>query len=155
MNLVQYRPADNPEYIDQVVDALLAESPELQGVEVERDVVKAMLEKSPAIQCLIHLDQDALLAVAVMSVGPIWYAPKRRGARDLLIWVAPKWRGGVIAVRLIRAIEDWARRESIDHLFLSQSTGIKVERTADFYARLGYTVSGFISHKRIDHVHRI
>lgn len=154
MKLVEYQPAANPEYLDQVIDALLAESPELQGVEVERAAVRAQLEKSPHVKCLVHIDEGELTAVAILLVGPVWYAPRRRCARDLLIWVAPVWRGSSLALRMIHWIELWAAEQGIDDLYLSQSTGLSVERTAEFYRRLGYTLSGFISHKRIEHVHR-
>ena len=58
-------------------------------------------------------------------------------------------------MRLITWIEEWAADHAVDDLYLSQSTGINVERTARFYERRGYSLAGFISHKRIDHVHRI
>lgn len=155
MTLVEYAPAANPEFVDQVIDALLAESPELRGVQVEREMVRFVLEKSPHVKCLVHVQEGTLLAVVILQVGPVWYAPRRRCARDLLVWVAPEWRGSSLGVRLIRAIEAWALEHAVDDLYLSQSTGIEVERTAAFYERLGYTLSGFISHKRMDHVHRI
>lgn len=155
MTLVEYAPAANPEFVDQVIDALLAESPELRGVQVEREMVRFVLEKSPHVKCLVHVQEGTLLAVVILQVGPVWYAPRRRCARDLLVWIAPGWRGGSLAVRLIRGIEAWALEHAVDDLYLSQSTGINVERTAAFYERLGYTLSGFISHKRMDHVHRI
>lgn len=155
VTLTEYSPAANPEFVDQVVDALLAESPELRGVVVEREMVRLVLERSPHVKCLIHVQDGTLLAVVILQVGPVWYAPRRRCARDLLVWVAPAWRGGSLAVRMIRAIEAWALEHAVDDLYLSQSTGIEVERTAAFYERLGYTLSGFISHKRMDHVHRI
>lgn len=155
MKLVEYNAEQNPEYADQVIDALLAESPELAGVQVERAMVKLVLERSPQVKCLIHVEEGALLAVAILQVGPVWYAPKRRCARDLLIWVAPGRRGGSLGMRLITWIEEWAADHAVDDLYLSQSTGINVERTARFYERRGYSLAGFISHKRIDHVHRI
>ena len=155
MTLVEYNLQMNPEYLDQVIDALLAESPELRGVEVERAMVRLTLERSPHVKCLIHVREGELLAVAILQIGPVWYAPKRRCARDLLIWVAPGWRGGSLGMRLVNWIEEWAADHAVDDLYLSQSTGINVERTAKFYERRGYTLSGFISHKRIDHVHRI
>lgn len=155
VTLIEYSPLSNPEYIDQVIDALLAESPELRGIVVEREMVKHMLERSPHLKCLIHVEDGVLLGVVILQVGPVWYAPRRRCARDLLVWVAPAWRGSSLGVRMIRAIEAWAIEHAVDDLYLSQSTGIEVERTAAFYERLGYTLSGFISHKRMDHVHRI
>jgi GNAT superfamily N-acetyltransferase len=155
VNLVKYDFTANPEYADQVIDALLAESSELAGVEVERSVVQLTLERSPHVKCLIYVSEGTLLGVVILQVGPVWYAPRRRCARDLLVWVAPSHRGGSTAVRIIRAIETWALEHGVDDLYLSQSTGIEVERTAEFYQRLGYTLSGFISHKRMDHVHRI
>lgn len=155
MRLLEYSSSENPEYVDQVIDALLAESPELRGVQVERAMVKYTLEKSPHLKCLVHVQEGDLLGVVILQVGPVWYAPRRRCARDLLVWVAPSHRGGSTAVRMIRAIEAWAIEHAVDDLYLSQSTGIEVERTAEFYQRLGYTLSGFISHKRMDHVHRI
>lgn len=154
MRLVNYDAEANPEYLEQVIDALLEESPELRGMAVEREAVQRLLNHNPAIHCLIHVEERELIGVVILLVGPLWYAPKRLAARDLLVWVTPLWRGGSTGPRLIKAIEAWAVNNGISDLYLSQSTGIEVERTSQLYERMGYTLSGFISHKRINHVCR-
>lgn len=141
-------------FVDQVVAALLEESSELRGAAIEADYIKRLLIH-PRIRCLVAVESSELLGTAILQLSSPWYAPARKVASDLLVWVAPERRGGSVFLRLIRAVESWAKRNAIDDLYLSQSTGIAVERTAELYTRLGYSVSGFISHKRINHVHRI
>lgn len=153
MRLINYNPATNPEYVDQVIDALMTESPELRGIEIERKLVRKMLTNNPSVKCLVHIQEDVLIGVVIILISPLWYAPHRRTARDLLVWVRPEWRGQLVGTRLIRAIEEWAGMEGIHDLYLTQGTGINVERTAELYTHLGYSLMGFISHKRLDYVH--
>jgi GNAT superfamily N-acetyltransferase len=149
MKLELYNPLRNPEYADLVIDALLEESAELKGTEIDCEHVKNMLATVPTIKCLIALDEEELLGTIILAVSPLWYAPKEIVARDLLVWVAPEHRGGSTFIRMIKAVESWALRANISRLYLSQSTGIEVERTARLYEKLGYSVSGFLSSKRI------
>ena len=149
MHIEPYDVTKNPEYSDLVIDALLAESRELEGIAVDREHIRRLLGAKGPVQCLVAREGEVLLGTIILSVGPLWYAPKVLVARDLLVWVAPEHRGGSTFIRMIRAMEAWARNVGIAKIYLSQSTGIEVDKTARLYEKLGYSVSGFLSCKRM------
>ncbi len=149
MHIEPYDVTKNPEYSDLVIDALLVESRELDGIAVDREHLRRLLGAKGPVQCLVAREGEALLGTIILSIGPLWYAPKVLVARDLLVWVAPEHRGGSTFIRMIRAMEAWARNVGITKLYLSQSTGIEVDKTARLYEKLGYSVSGFLSCKRM------
>lgn len=149
MKLESYDVAQFPEYSNVVIDALLTESSELEGVAVDREHIKRMLAAKGSVQCLVAVAEGELLGTIILAIGPLWYEPTLRVARDLLVWVAPKHRGGTTFIRMIRAMEAWATQAGLFKIYLSQSTGVEVEKTARLYEKLGYSVSGFLSSKRL------
>ena len=63
-------------------------------------------------------------------------------AKDLAWFITPDKRGGILAVRLVRDFEVWAKKHGATQLGLGQSTGVRVEQTQKLYERLGYRVVG-------------
>tara|TARA_B100001250_G_scaffold380115_1_gene371309 strand:- start:57 stop:527 length:471 start_codon:yes stop_codon:yes gene_type:complete len=59
-------------------------------------------------------------------------------ATDLILYVLPEHRGSTIAIRILKEYEKWAISQNVDEISLGISTGINVERTGQFYERLGY-----------------
>lgn len=57
---------------------------------------------------------------------------------DIIVYVAPEHRGSTAFLRLIRGYVVWAREHGAVMVFLSQSTGYKVDQIADMYDRLGF-----------------
>lgn len=70
-------------------------------------------------------------------------------AMDMGVYIDPEYRGGIGAVRLVQAFESWAKENGAKEVYLSQSSGTDIERTASFYERLGYSKAGFVTKKRI------
>lgn len=62
---------------------------------------------------------------------------------DLTVYIDPKHRGGMTAIKLIRAYEKWAVDLGISEIVLGVSTGINAERTVSLYKKLGYYLSGY------------
>lgn len=62
-------------------------------------------------------------------------------------YVLPEYRGGSIALRLIRAFEGWAKERGAAKLWLGQSVNHKQDSTLRFFERLGYECQGFITCK--------
>lgn len=69
-------------------------------------------------------------------------------AADLLLYVDPNKRGGLAAVKLIQAFEDWAFAKGAKEVCPASSTQIAPERTAQLYHLLGYEVVGNLFKKR-------
>jgi GNAT superfamily N-acetyltransferase len=57
---------------------------------------------------------------------------------DLLLYVTPEHRGSSTAVRLIKAYEQWARDSSVTEIQIGVSTGVREERTARLFEKLGF-----------------
>lgn len=61
---------------------------------------------------------------------------------DIVVYVVPQYRGGTAAVRLVRALEKWAREMRATEVVLGVSTEVDTERTAMLYQHLGYRETG-------------
>lgn len=58
-------------------------------------------------------------------------------AYDYSIFVEPGRRNGVIAMRLVRAFEEWARLKGAKQIHMGIGTGVNVEGTSRLYESLG------------------
>lgn len=63
-------------------------------------------------------------------------------AGDLVVYVLPDFRGSSCAVRLVRALEQWAEEQGAKEILLGVSTEVETERTTTLYKHLGYRASG-------------
>jgi GNAT superfamily N-acetyltransferase len=70
-------------------------------------------------------------------------------ASDLGLYIKPGTRSAVVGKRLVEAYEEWARDLGATQCWLGQSTGNRIEETADYYRRLGYKVVGYNSIKEL------
>lgn len=61
-----------------------------------------------------------------------------RYACDLALYVAPEFRNGFAARRMIAAYEAWCRIKRVSEIHIGVSTGMNEERIARFYQKLGY-----------------
>jgi N-acetylglutamate synthase-like GNAT family acetyltransferase len=69
-------------------------------------------------------------------------------AIDFALYVDEKKRGGIAAIKLIQAFEDWAFAQGVKEICPATSTQIAPERTAQLYHLLGYEVVGNLFKKR-------
>lgn len=92
-------------------------------------------------------DNDA--QVIGMFIGFIseYYFGRDLCAYDLLFFVHPFKRGGLAAVRLIKAFEEWAFENGAKEVCTGTTTMVDPERTAKLFERLGYTIVGSIFKK--------
>lgn len=72
---------------------------------------------------------------------PQWFT-EAAVAQDVLLYVAPQWRGKIGAVRLVNAFVAWARANGAAMIDLGVNTGIETERTGLFFERLGGRLCG-------------
>jgi GNAT superfamily N-acetyltransferase len=73
-------------------------------------------------------------------------------AYEQLLYVYPNHRGGIIAVRLIRAFENLARERGATCIHVGASTGMNDARTLELYAALGYQAQTASMKKELTHV---
>lgn len=72
-----------------------------------------------------------------------------RTARDMILYIRPDKRGGMTALRLVRAFEDWAKEVGARHINIGISAGIDNQRAAKFYQSLGYAQRGVTLSKEV------
>jgi GNAT superfamily N-acetyltransferase len=65
-------------------------------------------------------------------------------AVDSILYVEKKYRGTMVAIKFLKAYEDWAKRNNAVQIFMGISTGIHEARTVQLYKRLGYKQSGIV-----------
>ena len=69
-------------------------------------------------------------------------------ACDLALFVDPTKRGGLAAVKLVQAFEEWAFAHGAKEVCPATSTMVAPERTASLYKLLGYDIVGNMFKKR-------
>ena len=62
-------------------------------------------------------------------------------ASDTLWYVTPKTRGSRAGIQLLRAYENWAKRQGASAIYVGISSGITPERTGNMMQKLGYDVA--------------
>jgi len=79
-----------------------------------------------------------LVGMFVATCQPMWFGNDRI-AGDLAFYVTPARRGGAAALLLVKQFEAWARGPAEARwLAPGISTRVDVERTREFFHRLGY-----------------
>ena len=89
--------------------------------------------------------------IAGVMVGLVFCFPYSNTlvAGDYIWYVAPKYRGGMTGVRLLRMYEEWARSKDVANIMTGVTSGIRIERGAQLLSRLGYSPAGTIMQKDV------
>ena len=70
-------------------------------------------------------------------------------AKDMGWWVSESSRGGVAAILLLKAFEDWARTNGACKSMVGQSGIENIERTTRLFVHCGYSITGFNTCKEL------
>ena len=62
---------------------------------------------------------------------------------DIGVYVEPEYRSGSVTRRMIDYLEQWAKKQGAEELWLGQTTGDDLTQVVKYYNRLGYTTKGF------------
>jgi GNAT superfamily N-acetyltransferase len=108
--------------------------------------IQALMDYPKAAGFLAFKDEKCIGFVAAV-VNEFFFSEYER-ATDLGFYILPEHRGGSIAFKLLREIENWAKEMGVKEIFMGHSVGGKVEETKQFYLRNGYRVGGFNSMKK-------
>jgi len=63
--------------------------------------------------------------------------------------VLPEHRGCSAELKLIRKLEGWANDTGVNDICIGQTTKVNMDKTKQFYERLGYQVVGFNTVKHL------
>lgn len=95
--------------------------------------------------CLVTVAKNEKETVGLM-IGCVYEHPlfDAKVASDLLVFVKKQYRGGLVALKLIKIYENWAKKQGVRYIFLGQSTGTgNIDRVKGFYEKLGFKTTGF------------
>ena len=106
----------------------------------------AKLLQSPSIYCALYRNTPEYIGGIIGFVGEDFFGPDKV-AKDLALFVRPTSRGSIAAKALIGAFEHWARERGATAMYLSQSTGVAIDRTVLMLSSLGYRTVGHVTVK--------
>jgi len=61
---------------------------------------------------------------------------------NILTYVAPKYRGGMVGPKMIKNMIAWGEHKGAKHAHISTISGIGSGRTTQLYEKLGFTIVG-------------
>lgn len=121
---------------EHLVD-LRNESPEYAFVREDWDYVPVRLSNMICQPNFIGVTDEDHRGFMFGCVEEHWYS-SRIDAFEQLLYVGPSYRGGMLAVRLIKAFCDEARRRGAENVYAGATTGMDEERTLRLYGTIGF-----------------
>lgn len=86
---------------------------------------------------------DGLIVGMVLGfIVPYFYNNSQKMARDQIVFVHPAMRRTSAAYRLINDFKAWAVSRGANELLIGVSSGVDVQKTHDFFNKMGYDCSG-------------
>ena len=146
MNQVQYRPALRSDVasIKALTDQMLANT----GLGLATvDKITALVDSSKTLFMLAFVEEKLVGFTLGILHENVFNDVLR--VSDIGVFVLPKYRDLDIGRHLITLLEEWARKNRAQQLWLGQTTGEKVEAIAEYYRRLGFKVCGFNAVKEL------
>ena len=135
--------------IIEMLHALHAESPHYNKVLADEQYVRNNLSVMTEHPSFIGVIDADLRGFMFGTTAQQWYDPELN-AHELLLYILPEYRGGLLAARLIRQFEKDAERLNCVHVRAGTSTRIGTEEVLRLYERLGYTREANTVSKRIN-----
>lgn len=106
------------------------------------------LYQNPNAFAFLDIKDDEIIGFISGIVGEYFFS-KRKKISDLGFYVLPEYRGSKTALKLLKEYESWAKLCGVDDIHLGQTTAIDIEKTQNFYNRLGYKTVGFNTVKHL------
>ena len=143
----------NEDDVPFVVNCLLdlhVESPVYNKVKPDPEYVHGTLNQlfeGGALRGVIEEDKGFMFGFITSN----WYDPTIE-AHEQLLYVRKLYRGGVLAIKLIRHFENLCIDAGAKKISVGSSTGISDARTEFMYERLGYIRQGNVLSKDLSYV---
>lgn len=113
----------------------------------DKDKFLAFLETPNVYAALYSIGDEYVGGMVGFTAGQ--YFSTDLVAKDLGLFIEEYYRGGSGAIKLIKDFEKWAIEKGAKEIYLSQSTGLKIEATKKFYESLGYLTVGYITKRKL------
>ena len=93
---------------------------------------------NPDWLALVLEDKDGRIVGFFVGIVTEHFFSTDRYACDLAFYIAPDKRGGMGAIRLLKAYEAWCRIKNVAEIHIGISTDINQERTAQLFQSMGF-----------------
>ena len=116
--------------------------------DIDRDSIAQLIKTSSVLTIVVYDNNNKAIG---LFIGYAYKHPifNKKVANDLILYVLPE-SNGMIATRLLKMYEVWAKDQEVSYVMISQGTGINnLERVRSFYEHLGYKTTGFNTMKGI------
>jgi len=90
-----------------------------------------------------------ITAMVAGFISPLYFNPEVKVAHDFFLYVHPQMRGGLSAVKLMRAYEKWAKQAGASEVSMGITAGIANETAAKFFGGIGYESKGSYLNKEV------
>jgi GNAT superfamily N-acetyltransferase len=128
------------------IPALLTLAQEMHAESPRYSLLRFSADKVAGLFCCLIDSPDGLLLVAdnggeiaggiAAMVTPHWFSDDLVSS-DIGLFMLPRHRGGMTAVRLMRGYIEWAKFRGALQIQAGISTGVQVEESAALYRRMG------------------
>ena len=128
------------------------ESPRFNGYKFDAHKVAQLLRQAvenPDIYCALVSSVDFVVVGGFLGTAYSQWFSDDRVAADLALFVQPDTRGGIAAMRLIKAYEASAKDLGVKTITLGVSTGVHHDRTIRLYETLGFEEPSIALQKRL------
>jgi GNAT superfamily N-acetyltransferase len=143
--------------IQKLTDSFLAEFYDLaEKMIAESEFSYAKLDiptlynliKLPNVVYFLAIENNKIIGFIGACAHTYFFSARKR-ISDLGFYVDPKYRGSRAALKLIKELEAWAKSLEIEDIHLGQTTATEIEKTRNFYERIGYKTVGFNTIKHL------
>jgi len=131
----------------ELVKSMVSEA-EFKDAKPEREIIWK-IHKNPSVAIFIATEENKIVGFLAGIKSPYFFSNKMRVC-DIGFYVVPKHRGSRAAIRLLAKLEDWAKENNIVDVCIGQTTAVNIEKTQQFYNRLGYKTVGFNTVKHLE-----
>ena len=145
MNIVRLQEDRFDEFFNLVIK--MVEEAEFKDAIPSSDKLKKLFKVPNAIAFGAIKDEKLIGFVAGMK-HEYFFSTKQR-ISDLGFYVLPEHRGCSAAIKLIRKLEGWANDVGVSDIYIGQTTKVNIDKTQQFYERLGYQTVGFNTVKHL------
>ena len=145
MNIVRLQEDKFDEFFNLVIK--MVEEAEFKDATPSSDKLKKLFKVPNAIA--FGAIKDEKLIGFIAGIKHEHFFSTNQKVSDLGFYVLPEHRGCSAAIKLIRKLEGWTKDAGISDLCIGQTTAINIDKTKQFYERLGYQVVGFNTVKHL------
>ena len=93
----------------------------------------------------------AIVAMSGAIAQPHWFNERHLIGQELFWWCDPAARGKGVALRLMKAMEEWARTVGCKTFCMASTANLEPEKLRRFYQRRGYVPQDIYYAKEVNH----